>query len=177
MHVMPARLRTSSSPGSDWQVFEDAASGLSFRYPPSMRVEVRNVPPTEEFDRIGMARWDKSIYLHGDSNLNPDMIRLSFLHRAARKSGTAAPSAPSRQQLRRSCRPMQLPAVEACLCVWQGRAVRSWTVYISAFDWSIRSGDNELSADGDPGTEPPPHDGLFPLLSIIRTVKVRRARR
>src|SRR5713101_1931704 len=64
-NLTPSALRGDAAKG-DWRVYRNAKTGLSFRYPPSMRIEERD-PAKFGFDDVP----DAIVDLRGDG---PDFI-------------------------------------------------------------------------------------------------------
>jgi hypothetical protein len=69
----PSALRGEAAEG-DWLVYRNAKNGLSFRYPPSMRVEERD-PATFHFDNPSEVIVD----LRGDELNNLNIIVMRFM--------------------------------------------------------------------------------------------------
>lgn len=146
-----------------WIQFHDPETGLSFRYPPDLHIRERN---PQEF---GLPNVETILDLIGNSKLNPGTILLRFLV----KRGVTSPNERTKrlQVLRHVCKKTSLMMVDghaAVVCVSTGRAATHWSLEIlQPRDCTILT----LLGGVDYGQSlPPPHDGEFPLLSIIRTV-------
>ncbi len=195
--AMPAAVPTEHAPSgtSSWLEFHDPSIGLSFRYPPSLQV---NGP--QEFRTPAV--WDpfgldnppsdlaKVVELVGDTPVNCGTVVLRFLvysesttpEVAAEKIKKAfefqsrlhedeIKTAPETgRPVCSSLSPTQLDGHEALLRIDCGRAAWHWTINIlQPRPCRISTG---LAGSDYAESVPPPHDGMFPLLSIIRTVHI-----
>ncbi len=156
-----------------WLTYQSAKSGLTFRYPPSL--SVREPDPA----KLGLPE-DSIVDLRGHVGLKGrDINVLRFMCEPGEQTPEMA-AANARRFLRRptgkySCAPatsMRLDGHEAisdCSCGWGGSC--QWTVYI------LQPRACNIFPGGPPADRydnlPPPHDGHFPLLSIIRTVHIQ----
>jgi hypothetical protein len=166
--AIPAVTETAAS--TDWVAYHDARTGLSFRYPSSLRVHERD--PRE----FGLPDAEVIVDLLGDTTVNPDTIVLRFIvnrgettpEMAAAKSRSIRERLSSEKDPRESVTFMQLDGHEALVGVGCGRAACRWAVNIlQPRECTILS----LLAGADSEEAlPPPHDGLFPLLTIIQSV-------
>ena len=157
---------------AEWVPYHNAATGLSFRYPASLRIRERDPRP------FGLPDAEEITELLGDTKLNPGTVVLRFIvNRGETTPETATVKAravreryASDTDSRESLTAMQLDGHEALVsvgCGARGPACH-WGVNIlqprECLILSLLTG-----ADFEEAL-PPPHDGLFPLLSIIRTV-------
>ena len=149
----------------DWLVFRNPATGISFRYPPSLRVRERD--PRQ----FGLPDAKLIVDLVGDTRLNPGTIVLRFIVRAG--SVTPQTIALRSKLLRSACKSLDtltLDGHQALVCVSCGRAACHWGVEVlqprECTILTLLGG-----ADSDEA-QPPPHDGIFPLLSIIATLHI-----
>jgi hypothetical protein len=147
----------------DWVLYRNAATGVAFRYPPSLRVHERDV---QEF---GLLDAELIVDLVGDTEMNPGTVVLRFIvHR-----GLATPQkvAARSRSLRGSCKSltsMPINGHQALVCVYTGRAAIHWRLEVlDPRECTIVS---ELLGADSYEADPPPHDGTFPLLSIIKTL-------
>jgi hypothetical protein len=155
----PSALRGDAAE-ANWLVYRNAKTGLSFRYPPSVRVEERD-PTKFGFDSVP----DAIVDLRGDWLNNTDFIVMRFICAA----GIAAEKA---RALRAENQPIPSPielaghrVIVSCSCTPGGC---SWgVVTLPPRECSIFPMEpGEFFND----RLPPLHDGHFPLLSIINTV-------
>ena len=161
----------------EWPEYHNAATGLSFRYPPAMRIRERSgrdfgLPP----DLV-------IIDLLGDTPANPDSIALRF--EVSPKSETPQTAEENIQRAfeqhladhdqRASLKTIYLGGQEALESVACGRAVCHWGV--SIFRPHQCSISTLLGGNDANEAQPPPRDGTFPLLSIIKTVHFDAPRR
>jgi hypothetical protein len=158
---------------ANWLVYRDAKSGLSFRYPPSLRVE--------KPDPAKLGLPDDSIVDLRDvvGRKGRHLIVLRFqceLGEQTPEMAAANAQAFLRQpQGEHSCIPgtsIKLDSHEAileCGCGWGGSC--EWNIEI------LQPRACSVSPGGPPArfndNLPPPHDGHFPLLSILKTVHFR----
>lgn len=147
-----------------WIQFHDPGSGLSFRYPPDLHVRRRDPR------KFGLPNVQTIVDLTGNTKLNPGTTVLRFI--VKRGWVSAGEAAKRRAELRRVCTKTSLMALgghEAVVCVSHGRAAIHWSVEIlEPRQCTILT----LLAGADyKQSLPPPHDGEFPLLSIIHTVR------
>jgi hypothetical protein len=189
----PTAIPTEAPSGTTaWREFHDAAIGLSFRYPPSLRVreeepELR-IPPA--MDSLPPPDLATAVDLVGDTPVNRGTIVLSFVvfrqtttpEMAAKKIKKAfefqsrlheaeiedAPE--SGRPVCSSLSTMRLDGHEALLVIDCGRAAWHWRIItLQPRPCLIYTG---LMGSDSTESVPPPHDGMFPLLSIIRTVHI-----
>ena len=197
-NTMSTEVPTGQPPisTSGWREFHDPAVGLSFRYPPSLRVRVKEpqnlgIPPFTGQDlsnpSTGLAQ---AVDLIGDTPVNTGAIVLSFLlFREPRTPEMAAEkikrafkfqsrvheaeieNAPeSGRPVCSSLSTMHLDGLEALLQIDCGRAALHWKIIIlQPRPCLISTG---LMGSDYAESVPPPHDGMFALLSIIRTVDI-----
>lgn len=147
-----------------WIQFHDPQTGLSFRYPPDLHVRRRDPR------KFGVPNVQAIVDLTGSTRLNPGTVVLRFLVR--RGITSAGEAAKRRAELGRTCEktsPMRVGGHAAVVCVSRGRAAMHWSVEIlRPRQCTILT----LLAGADyKQSLPPPHDGEFPMLSIIRTVR------
>jgi hypothetical protein len=167
----PSALRGDAAEG-DWLVYRNAKNGLSFRYPPSMRIEERD-PATFGFDNVP----DAIVDLRADGFPVRDFIVVRFICARGEKTPEMAAA---RARALRAAHPgknesttgsMEVDGHEAivgCGCPGSGAASCNWGVTIlQPRECSIFPMEPGQAFDD---RLPPPHDGKFPLLSIINTV-------
>jgi len=157
---------------AEWVPYHNAATGLSFRYPRSLRVRERDPRP------FRVPEGGEVTDLVGDTATNPDTTVLRFLVNpgemtpeiaARRARGLRENHANDTPNSRESLTPMQLDGHEALVEVSCGRGACHWYVnLLQPRECTILS--LLVGTDSDEALSPP-HDGLFPLLSIIRTVQ------
>jgi hypothetical protein len=146
-----------------WIAYHNTPTGLSLRYPPCLRLH--------EFDgrTLGLLDTDLVVDLVGDTKMNPGTVVLRFIV----NRGLATPQiiASESRDIRggaKSVTTMLLDGHEALVAVSCGRAACHWQVHIlqprKCTILSLLGGTDLHEADF------PPHDGFFPLLSIIKTV-------
>ncbi len=151
----PSALRGDKAQ-SDWLAYTNAKDGLSFRYPPSMRVEERDpatfhfdYPPQVIVDVVGPGAILRFICARGVKT--PEMAAAT-LRRYRQQSS----------QEERPCASMKIDGHEAFV---GGPLNGPWSVDI------LQPRACEIfPMAGGWDDAPPPHDGKSPLLSIIRTV-------
>lgn len=192
--AMPTAVPAEEAPigTSGWREFHDPAIGLSFRYPVSLRVngprEFRTPAVWDPFGLYNPSDLAKLVELVGDTPVNRGTVVLRFLvysqsttpEVAAEKIKKAfefqsrlhadeIKTAPETgRPVCSSLSPMQLDGHEALLRIDCGRAAWHWTISIlQPRPCRISTG---LGGSDYAESVPPPHDGKFPLLSIIRTV-------
>jgi hypothetical protein len=146
-----------------WIRFHDPQTGLSFRYPPNLRIRHRDPR------KFNLPTVQSIVELIGDTPVNPGTIVLRFL--VKRGNTSAADRGKKQELLRRVCKrtsPMVVDRHEAVVCVSKGSGATRWSAEIleprECTILTLLGG-----ADADQAS-PPPHDGEFPLLSIIRSV-------
>jgi hypothetical protein len=164
----------SGANAAGWLSYHNAATGLLFRYPPSLRINERDP------QSFGLPDVEEITDLLGDTTLNPGTIALRFIvWRGERTPEMAA--AKARDEREKHARPdwdsreslttIQLDGHEALVSVGCGRAACHWAVNIlQPRDCAIFT----MISDPIEDTYLPPHDGTFPLLSIIKTVRLER---
>jgi hypothetical protein len=149
----------------NWILYHNVATGISFRYPPSLRIHERNV---QEF---GLPDAELIVDLVGETEMNPGTVVLRFIV----NRGVATPQTVAERSriIRKGCQStttMLLDGHRALVCVSTvGRAaLPRWSVAVlyprECTILSLLAG-----ADADEAN-PPPHDGTFPLLSIVKTL-------
>ena len=147
---------------ADWVPYHNSATGLSFRYPASLRIRERDPRP------FRVPEGGEVTDLVGDTATNPDTTEMTREIAARRARGLRENHANDTPNSRESLTAMQLDGHEALVEVSCGRGACHWYVnLLQPRECTILS----LLTGTDPDEAlPPPHDGLFPLLSIIRTV-------
>lgn len=156
--VIPAAPRSPH-----WLQFHDPQTGLSFRYPPNLHPRRRNP------QKFGLPNVETIVDLIGNTNMNPGTIVLRFL--VKRGITTPRERAARREVLRSVCKKTSSIIVaghKAAVCVSTSSAAVHWSVEIlqpreCTIVTLLGGADYKQSL-------PPPHNGEFPLLSIIRTV-------
>ena len=175
----PSALRGDKA-GADWLVYRNAKNGLSFRYPASMRVQERDPVPFH-FDKVP----DVIVDLRADGLNNPDIIVMRFIcargektpEMAAARARALRETHPEEDPTRRvsvgAIGSMQVDGHEAIVSCSCGRAACDWSV----LTLQPRECDIFPMEPGESGPDslPPPHDGEFPLLSIINTAHFESA--
>ena len=147
-----------------WSRFHDRQTGLSFRYPPDLRIRRRDPR------KFNLPAVHSIVELVGDTRANPGTVVLRFL--VKRGNTSSAEREKRREFLRSGCStssPMMIGGHEAVVCVSAASAAVRWSVEIlQPRECTIVT----LLGGADAAQAlPPPHDGEFPLLSIIRTVR------
>jgi len=198
--AMPSAIPAEEAPSgrTAWREFHDPAIGLSFRYPPSLRVRVEKpehlVPPAVEHlvppavDSLPPPDLATAVDLVGDTPVNRDTTVLQFIvfrrpmtpEMAAEKIKQAfeAQSRLHEDEIKTapetgrpvcsSLKTMHLDGHDALMRIDCGRAAWHWRIVIlQPRPCLIATG---LTGSDYAESVPPPHDGTFPLLSIIRTV-------
>ena len=169
----PSALRGNAAEG-DWLVYRNPKNWLSFRYPPSMRVEERDPVPFH-FDNVP----DVIVDLQDDELNNPNIIVMRFICARGQKTPEMA-AARARALLKThpeedptgrvsdgAIGSVQVDGHEAIVSCGCGRAACQWSVLtLQPRECTIFPMD-----PGDPNESLLPlHDSEFPLLSIINTV-------
>ena len=147
-----------------WIKYRNAATGLSFRYPPALKVHERD---PQEF---GLQEHAVLVVdLVGDTKVNPGTVVLRFIVGRGELPEAAVPK--RLESLRAGCKSFSYVPIDghqAPVCVSCGRAACHWAVEVlqprECTILTLLGG-----ADADEA-EAPPHDGTFPLRSIIETV-------
>jgi hypothetical protein len=161
--TLPAATGGNPVSTQNWIFYHNTATGISFRYPPSLRIQERNV---QEF---GLPDAELIVDLVGDTAMNPGTVVLRFIV----NRGVATPQTVAERSriIRKGCQStttMLLDGHQALVCVYSGRAATHWKVEVlyprECTILTLLAG-----ADSDEAS-PPPHDGTFPLLSIIKTL-------
>lgn len=167
--VDPSTLRGDAAEG-DWVVYQNTRNGLSFRYPPSMRIEERAPDPFH---------FDNPSDVIVDLLNNRDFVAMSFIchpgektpEMAAKRARALLETHPEPNSTGRvstgAVGSIQIDGHEAILSCGCGRAACTWSVLtLQPRECGIFPMD-----PGDP-TERlfPLQDGEFSLLSIIQTV-------
>ena len=147
---------------SNWVMYQSAATGLTFRYPPALRIRERDV---QEFN---FPDTELVVDLIGDTEMNPGSVVLRFIV----KRGEATPqTVRARTKLLRQASgstPISLDGRQAFITTFCVSAGCHWSVeVVEPRECSILS---VLAGEDSKESAPPPHDGLFPLLSIIKTL-------
>jgi hypothetical protein len=146
-----------------WILYHHVPTGISFRYPPQLRIHERNV---KEF---GLPDAELIVDLVGDTEMNPGTVVLRFIV----NRGVATPQTVAERSriIREGCQSttaMLLDGHQALVCVYSGRAATHWKVEVlyprECTILTLLAG-----ADSDEAS-PPLRDGVFPLLSIIKTL-------
>lgn len=154
---------------SDWVVYENPSVGLTFRHPPDLRT-------TEAADHIRTGLNAKAVIeLVGRTEQDPDTIVLRFIIEPFRDPPFKSDWTGAGDYLaheRAGCNSSTYLSIDghrALNCVSCGRAACSWTVVLAE---PLRC--NILTfADAETfgkRTAMRPHDGHFPILSILRTL-------
>lgn len=153
-----------------WLVYRNAATGISFRYPPSLRVRERD---TKEF---GLPDAEAIVELTGATETDPEAIVLRFI--VNRGSPDRKTVEGRSQALRKWCKsytPLTIGSHRALVCVYCGRAACHWNVDIlQPRECTILS---LLGGEDVDETNPSPRDGTFPILTIIKTVEFEVAKK
>lgn len=153
----------AAAQSSHWLQFHDPHTGLSFRYPPDLHVRERNP------QNFGLPKVETIVDLIGNPKLNPGTVVLWFL--VSRGFLSAKERAKRLKELRSGCKStsfLRIAGHKAIVCVSTGRAAVGWSVEIlHPRECMIVT---LLGGAGYKQSLPPPHNGEFPLLSIIRTV-------
>jgi hypothetical protein len=140
-----------------WLSYENPKARLAFQYPPGLRV--REAP--EEL-RLGMGAQSIIDITSG----TPAAVVLRLIVRPTRLR-----QAPDFASLRRGCASsssIEIDRHPALVGVTCGRGACSWTVHMLE---PMRLDILSLTREANLGRTPPaPHDGRFPILSIIRTL-------
>jgi len=157
-------------PSGAWLGYHNPATGLSFQYPAALRIHERN--PRS----FGLPQAEEITDLVGDTKVNSGIVVLRFIvsrgkitpDQAAVKAKSLREEYASETDPRKTLTPMRLDGHEALVTVSCGRAACQWTLNI------LQPRECKIvslvgAAQYEEGL-PPPHDGLFPLVSIIRTV-------
>lgn len=172
--LSPSQLR-GDAVESNWLHYRNSENGLSFRYPPSIRVEERNPRPFH-LDVTPEVVVD----LKGDEPNNPNITVMRFICYRGRRTSKDATGA-ARELLKThpredasgrvddgsigAIRVAGHEAIVSCSC---GRAACGYSIHVlQPYSCQILP---MVGGDGFRDNLPPPHDGMFPLLSIVRTV-------
>lgn len=146
-----------------WLEFHDPQTGLSFRYPSDLHPRRRNP------QKFGIPTVVTIVDLIGNTKMNPGTIVLRFL---VKRGVTLSKERVARlEALRHACKKtsfIRLDGHKAVVCISTGSAAVHWSIEIlqprECTIISLLEGADYRQA------LPPPHNGEFPLLSIIRTV-------
>lgn len=147
----------------EWIQFQDPQTGLTFRYPPNLLVHRRDP------QKFGLPNIESIVDVTGDTKLNRNTAVLRFLVKSGQLTSRAR--AKKLELLRKGCKAtssLMIDGHKAIVCVSAGSAAIRWSVEIleprECTIVTLLGG-----ADADQAV-PPPHDGEFPLLSVMRTV-------
>jgi hypothetical protein len=169
---------------SNWLTYRNTAAGLSFKYPKSLRLRERDprefqLPP-DVTDPLGLRFAPQAVIeLIGDTPINRGTIVLQFeisrdpvtKKMAEKKIKYAFKMQPQEYdpQFASALKTIRLDGHQGLLRIDCDRAgTCHWTIsMLQPHPCSIRPG---LSGADAEESVPPPHDGRFPLLSILRTV-------
>jgi len=175
--ALAARLSMATGGANDWHAYRNRSTGLSFRYPANLRIQERDLS-------VG-GGWPPDLVeitdLIGDTPSNPGSIVLSFTvnsgphpesseakELASAKTRHLNEAAAIRTGVQQYSAVMRLDSHDALMGVHCGSAACHWRVTIvEPRQCTIQSG--LAGADLDE-SDPPLHDGRFPLRSIIETV-------
>jgi len=145
-----------------WILYRNTATGISFRHPPSLRVHERD---PQEFH---LPDAELIVDLVGDTKANPGTVVLRFIvNRGEAPPRTVSQRSKFLRATSKSLSYMPLDGHQALVCIDCGRAACHWSVEVlQPRECTI------LTLLNDPVEDevPPPHDGIFPLLSIIQTL-------
>lgn len=148
---------------ADWIQFQDLQTGLSFQYPPDLHLRRRNP------QKFGLPGTETIVDLIGNTKLNPGTVVLRFLVKRGYVSVQERQN--KLEELHRVWERTSFIAVDghkAVVCVSGGRAAVGWSVeLLEPRECTIVT---LLGGADYRQSLPPPHNGEFPLLSIIRTV-------
>lgn len=175
----PSALQGDAA-AAEWRTYRNAKNGLTFRYPPTMWVKERD-PVSFHFDSVP----DVIVDVMGDLPNNPNIIPMRFIcaqgpktpEMAAAKARALLKTHPQENATGRvtggAIGSMQVDGYEAIVSCSCGRAACHWSV----LTLSPRECDIFPIVPGEYSNDdlPPPHDGEFPLLSIIKTVHFESA--
>ncbi len=168
--TISATLNSSKAEASSWVSYHNGVTGLSFEHPSDLRIVERN--PRS----FGLPDAEEITDLVGDTSANSDAIVLRFIvnrgettpEMAAKKARAIEDAHSAADDPRQSVTSMKLDGHEALTTVDCGHAACHWAVdLLQPRDCVILS----LLGGADAAeASPPPHDGVFPVLSIIETV-------
>lgn len=152
-HPQPANLPAT------WKTFEDRTVGVSFRYPRALRVESRDV---HQFNIEGLvAAIDLISESEGETILR-------FMITDPRGNRMAVDYTP--EFLHRVCktyRRMRVDSRDAANCVTCGSGGCEWTVHVFGYPQV-----EVFTGVADERYKPAPDDATFPLLTIIKSLRV-----
>jgi hypothetical protein len=176
---VPENLNASALRGdaaaSNWLNYRNPKNGLSFRYPASMRVEELDPVPFH-LDIVPEVIVD----LKGDESNSPNITVMRFIcargqktpEMAASKARALLKTHPSENPSGRvddgAVGSMQVDGHQAIVSCGCGRAACDFSVLtLQPHECKFLP---MVTGEGFRDNLPPPHDGEFPLLSIINTV-------
>lgn len=179
-NLAPSALR-GDAVAADWLTYRNAKNGMSFRYPPTMRAEERD-PRQFTFDNNDPALI---VDLRGDELDNPDIVAMRFICARGEKTPEMA-AAKARVLLQTHPEENATGRVTAgaigSMQVDGHEAIVSCSCGLAACDWSVLTLQPRVcdifpmvTGRGVRDDLPPPHDGEFPLLSIIKTLHLESA--
>ncbi len=172
-----AQADTNRGPGASaqWQEYRNAATGLSFKYPPTMRVLERSArafglsPDLVIIDLVGDTPANRSVALRFECSagtVTPEQATGDIQRAFDQHASDPDP--------RDSLKAIDLDGHEALESVACGRAACHWRVSFlqpgRCDVFSLLGG-----ADANDAARPP-RDGRFPLLSILKTVHFETAK-
>ena len=160
--VLAAAPVTNHVKAQDWILYRNWAAGLSFRHPPSLRVRERD--PL----KFGLPDAELIVDLIGDTKANPGTTVLRFIvNRGEATPQTISQRSKLLRATSKSLSSMPLDGHQALVSVFCGRAACHWSVEVlQPRECTILTLLNDPIED----QAAPPHDGTFPLLSIIETL-------
>jgi hypothetical protein len=160
---------------TDWLFYQNRKNGLSFRYPSTMRIEERD-PTAFHIDVVPTVIVD----LRGNEPTNPNITLLRIICAEGRKSAEAAETKarallethPKENSSGRvadgAVGTIQVDGHEAVVSCGCGRAACHYSIQtLQPYECQIFP---MVTGEGFFDNYPPPHDGKFPILSIIKTV-------
>lgn len=178
-NLNPSAMRGDAA-ASDWPSYRSPKNGLSFRYPPSMQVKELD-PALFHFDVVPAVVVD----LKGNRPNNPNITVMRFIcarggktpEMAASKASSLLKTHPGENPSGRvdkgAVGAMQVDGHEAIVSCGCGRAACHYAVLIlQPYECQVLP---MVPQEGSADNLPPPHDGEFPLLSIINTVHFESA--
>lgn len=178
-NLNPSALRGDAAEG-DWLSYRNTKNGLSFRYPPSMQVEERD-PAKFGFDNVP----DVIVDLRGNRLNSPNIIVMRFICARGQKTPEVAAAKarallethpeedPTGRVSNGAIGSMQVDGHETIVSCGCGRAACQWSVLtLQPRECKIFP---MVPGESHNDDLPPPHDGEFPLLSIINTVHFESA--
>jgi hypothetical protein len=176
---------TVASDKNEWRLYENSVVGLSFRYPPSLRVRERkqeeflgvNPPPAAVIELLGSTQNDPDVivlrFFVADEHTSPETGAYDVPRRSLRDLWSRLRGGQDRDRPSRKSEYFIVDGQKAVIRFTCGRSgAGHWSIHIlhpkpcSVVSFAPAKPFHDLCHTAGP------HDYTFPVLSIIRTVRL-----